>query len=58
MDFPATLPMLNYFPDEEIYIRNKEAIRQLYKQARFMLLYLLTLYNVGKSTINQVLRYD
>jgi hypothetical protein len=58
MDSPATPPMLNHLLDKEIYIGDKEAIRQLYKQARFMPLYLSTLYNVGESTINRVLRYD
>jgi hypothetical protein len=50
--------MLNHLPGEEIHTGNKEAIRQLYKQARFMPLYLLILYNVGESTINRVLCYD
>jgi hypothetical protein len=50
--------MLNHLPGEEIHTEDKQAIRQLYKQARFMPLHLATLYNVGKSTINRVLRYD
>jgi hypothetical protein len=58
MDSPATPPMLNHLPGEEIHTEDKQAIRQLYKQAHFMPLHLATLYNVGKSTINRVLRYD
>jgi hypothetical protein len=50
--------MLDHVPSEEIHTKDKQAIRQLYKQARFMPLYLLTLYNVGESTINRVFRYD
>jgi hypothetical protein len=58
MDSPATPLMLDHVPGEEIHTEDKQAIRQLYKQARFMPLYLSTLYNVGESTINRVLRYD
>jgi hypothetical protein len=58
MDSLATPPMLNYLLGEEIHTEDKQAIRQLYKQARFIPLHLATLYNVGKSTINRVLRYD
>ncbi len=58
MDSPATPPILNHLPGEEIHMEDKQAIRQLYKQARFMPLHLVTLYNVGKSTINRVLHYD
>jgi hypothetical protein len=58
MDSPATPPMLNHLPGEEIHTEDKQAIRQLYKQAHFMPLHLAVLYNVGKSTINRVLRYD
>ena len=50
--------MLNHVHGEEILTEDKQAIRQLYKQARFMPSYLLVLYNVGESTINRVLRYD
>jgi hypothetical protein len=50
--------MLNHLPGEEIHTEDKQAIRQLYKQAHFMPLHLAVLYNVGKSTINRVLRYD
>jgi hypothetical protein len=58
MDSPATPPILNHLPSEEIHTEDKQAIRQLYKQVRFMPLYLVILYNVNKSTINRVLRYD
>jgi hypothetical protein len=50
--------MLNHLSSKEIYIENKQAIRQLYKQAYFMLVHLSTLYNVSKSTINRMFRYD
>jgi hypothetical protein len=50
--------MLNHVHGEEILTKDKQAIRQLYKQARFMPSYLLVLYNIGESTINRVLRYD
>jgi len=58
MDSPATPPMLNHLPGDEIHTEDKQAIRQLYKQAHFMPVYLSVLYNVGESTINRVLRYD
>jgi hypothetical protein len=58
MDSPATSPMLNHLPSEEIYTEDKQAICQLYKQAYFMPAHLLTLYNISESTINRVLRYD
>jgi len=58
MDSPATPPMLNHLPGDEIHTEDKQAIRQLYKQAHFMPAYLLALYNVSESTINRVLRYD
>jgi hypothetical protein len=58
MDSPATPPILDHVPGDEIHTGDKEAIRQLYKQARFMPLYLVTLYNVGELTINRVLRYN
>ena len=58
MDSLATPPMLNHLPGDEIYTEDKQAIRQLYKQAHFMPAHLSALYNVGESTINRVLRYD
>jgi transposase len=50
--------MLDHVHGEEILTEDKQAIRQLYKQARFMPSHLSVLYNVGESTINRVLRYD
>jgi transposase len=50
--------MPDHVHGEEIHTEDKQAIRQLYKQARFMPSYLSVLYNVGESTINRVLRYD
>ena len=50
--------MLDYVPSDEILTEHKEAIRQLYKQAKFMPSHLAVLYYVGEATINRVLRYD
>ena len=50
--------MLNHLLGDEIYTEDKQAIRQLYKQAHFMPVYLSALYNVGELIINRVLRYD
>jgi hypothetical protein len=50
--------MLDHAPGDEIHTEDKQAIRQLYKQARFMPAHLSVLYNVSESTINRVLRYD
>jgi hypothetical protein len=58
MDPPTTPPMLDHVPGEEILTKDKEAIRQLYKQAKFMPSHLAVLYNVSESIINRVLRYD
>ena len=58
MDRPVTPPMLDHIPGAEILTKDKEAIRQLYKQAKFIPSHLSVLYNVGESTINRVLRYD
>ena len=58
MDPPTTPPMRDQVPGEEILTEHKEAIRQLYKQAKFMPAHLAVLYHVGESTINRVLRYD
>ena len=58
MDTPTTPPMRDHVPGEEILTEHKEAIRQLYKQAKFMPSHLAILYDVGESTINRVLRYD
>jgi hypothetical protein len=37
MDPPTTPPMRDHVPGKEILTEHKEAIRQLYKQAKFML---------------------
>jgi transposase len=58
MDPPTTPPMLDYVPGDEILTEHKEAIRQLYKQAKFIPSHLVVLYHVGEATINRVLRYD
>jgi hypothetical protein len=58
MDCPNTPLMPDYTPSEEIRTKHKEAIRQLYKQAKFMPSYLAILYYVRESLINRVLRYD
>ena len=54
----STPPMPEHIPGEEIRTKQKEAFRQLYKQAKFMLAHLAISYILGESTINPVLRYD
>ena len=58
MDPPNTPPMLDHVPGDEIRTKHKEAIRQLYKQAKFMPSHLAVLYGIGESLINRILRYD
>jgi hypothetical protein len=58
MDRPSTPPMPEHVPGKEIPTKHKEAIRQLYKQAKFMPAHLSVLYHVGESIINRVLQYD
>ena len=58
MDRPITPPMPEHVPGDEILTKHKEAIRQLYKQAKFMPAHLAVLYNIRESSINRVLRYD
>jgi hypothetical protein len=58
MDPPTTPPMPEHIPGDEILTKHKEAIRQLYKQAKFMPSHLAVLYNVRESSINRILRYD
>jgi hypothetical protein len=58
MDLPSTPPMPEHVPGEEILTKHKEAIRQLYKQAKFMPSHLAILYNINESSINRILRYD
>lgn len=50
--------MPDHVPGEEIRTKHKEAICQLYKQAKFMPSHLAVLYHVRESLINRVLRYD
>jgi transposase len=58
MDPLVTPPMPDHLPSEEILTKHKEAIRQLYKQAKFVPSHLAILYNVGESSIYRVLRYN
>ncbi len=58
MDPPITPPMPDHIPGHEILSKHKEAIRQLYKRAKFVPSHIATIYGVGESTINRVLRYD
>jgi hypothetical protein len=58
MDPQVTPPMPEHVPGEEILTKHKEAIRKLYKQAKFMPSHLAVLYNVGESSIYRVLHYD
>jgi hypothetical protein len=58
MDPLVTPPMPDHVPGEEIFAKQKEAIRQLYKQAKFMPAHLSVLYNILESSINRVLQYD
>ena len=55
---PVTPPMPEHVPGEEILTKHKEAICQLYKQAKFMPSHLAVLYNVGESSIYRVLNYN
>jgi hypothetical protein len=58
MDLPITPPMPEHVPGDEILTKHKEAIRQLYKLAKFMPSHLAVLYGIGESSINRVLRYN
>jgi hypothetical protein len=58
MDPPTTPPIRDYIPGKEILTEYKKAIRQLYKQAKFMPAHLTVLYYIGKSIINYILRYN
>jgi hypothetical protein len=55
MDLPITPPMPEHVPGNEILMKHKEAIRQLYKLAKFMPSHLAVLYGIGESSINRVL---
>jgi hypothetical protein len=58
MDRPNTPPIPDHVPGEEIHMKYKEAIRQLYKQAKFIPSHLAVLYHIRESLINCVLWYD
>jgi len=51
MDPPVTPPMPEHVPGKEILTKHKEAIRQLYKQAKFIPAHLAIRYNMGESSI-------
>jgi hypothetical protein len=54
----STPPMTPRSPGREIRTKHKEAIRQLYKQAKFPVEKLMDVYKLGKSTIIKILSYD
>ena len=54
----STPPMTPRSPGREIRTKHKEAIRQLYKQAKFPVKKLINVYKLGKSTIIKILSYD
>ena len=58
MDPPTTPPIRDHVPGEEILTEHKEAIRQLYKQAKFMPAHLAVLYYIGELIINHILCYN
>jgi hypothetical protein len=58
MDPLTTPPICDYVPGKEILTKYKEAIRQLYKQAKFMPAHLAVLYYIGESIINCILCYN
>jgi hypothetical protein len=53
-------PTLNFDhrPGQEIPTKHKEAIRQLYGFAKIPVEVLMTRYELGRSTIEKILRYD
>jgi hypothetical protein len=57
---PPTTPPLdfNHLPGEEIETKHKEAIRQLYSFAKILVKLLITRYELPRSTIKKILRYD
>ena len=56
---PATLPLdFDHVLGEEIETKHKEAIRQLYGFAKILVERLMTRYELPRSTIKKVLRYD
>ena len=54
----STPPMTPRKPGAEIRTKHKEAIRQLYKRAKFPVEKLMAEYHLGKSTIIKILSYD
>ena len=54
----STSPMTPRSPGREIRTKHKEAIRQLYKQAKFLVKKLINVYKLGKSTIIKIFSYD
>jgi hypothetical protein len=54
----STPPMSPREPGFEIKTKHKEAIRQLYKRAKFPIERLMAEYHLGKSTICKILSYD
>ena len=54
----STSPMSPREPGFEIKTKHKEAIRQLYKRAKFLIERLMAEYHLGKSTICKILSYD
>jgi hypothetical protein len=57
---PPTTPPLNFehLPGQEIETKHKEAIRQLYGFAKIPVELLMTRYELPRSTIEKILRYD
>ena len=53
-----TSPISPREPGFEIKTKHKEAIRQLYKRAKFPIERLMAEYHLGKSTICKILSYD
>jgi hypothetical protein len=54
----STPPMTPRKPGVEIRTKHKEAIRQLYKRAKFPVEKLMAEYHLGKSTIIKILSYN
>ena len=56
---PSTPPLdFTHLPGQEIPTKHKEAIRQLYGFAKVPVELLMTRYQLARSTIEKVLRYD
>ena len=50
--------MLDHIPGKEMRTKHKEAIYQLYKQAKFMSSHLTVLHYIKESSITRVLQYN